>query len=91
MATIRKRGSRFEFVVKRRAPLPKLIDLMLDSMEEGAAYCSRLDALLDQGIDPRGFLSKLADVRAVDDLLEPRSERVDDKKLLQCSRAQLGR
>lgn len=52
MATKRKRGDRWEFVVKRKGVLPRPLYLTFASEDEGAAYCRRLEGMLDRGIVP---------------------------------------
>lgn len=56
MATKRQRGNTWHYTVKRAALLPKPIYLTFDDDVEGAAYVARLEALLDAGIVPDGFL-----------------------------------
>ncbi len=94
MATVRKRGSSFEFVVKRRGLLPKPVYLSFGSKEEGDAYCAHLEALLDQGIVPEEFTKPGARLRAVGELMDEYLTRVsvkeDDKKLLKISQPRIG-
>lgn len=56
MATCRQRGSKFEFIIKRKGLLPKPIYLTFDSKGDGESYCSHLEGLLDQGIIPEEFI-----------------------------------
>ena len=94
MATVRKRGSRFEYVVKRQGLLPKPIYLSFDSKEEGDAYCAHLEALLDQGIVPEAFVNKDPGPRTVADLMDEYLKRVsakpDDQRLLGIARERIG-
>lgn len=52
MATKRKRGKAWEFVVRRKKILPKPLYYTFDTEEEGDTYCARLEKLLDAGIVP---------------------------------------
>ena len=52
MATCRKRGTRFEFCIRRRGVLPKPVWLSFPTQEEGEAYCARIERLLDSGVVP---------------------------------------
>lgn len=52
MASKRKRGDVWEFVVKRAGVLPKPLYLTFRDEAEGDAYCKNLEALLDRGIVP---------------------------------------
>jgi len=56
MATCRKRGDSYTFIIKRKALLEKPIYLTYEDKEEGERYCAHLEALLDQGIIPTEFL-----------------------------------
>ncbi|MDT3671809.1 MAG: tyrosine-type recombinase/integrase [Aromatoleum sp.] len=56
MPTKRQRSSKsWEFVVRRRGVLPKPLYLTFRDLEEGEAYCRRLEAMLDRGIVPDEF------------------------------------
>lgn len=48
----RKKGSKWEFVVKRAGLLEKPLYLLFDTVEEGETYCANLERLLDKGIVP---------------------------------------
>lgn len=52
MATKRRRGLTWHFVVRRAGLLPKPLYLTFPTEEEGDAYCARLERLLDRGIVP---------------------------------------
>ncbi|VVD98940.1 hypothetical protein PHO31112_02031 [Pandoraea horticolens] len=52
MATKRFRNGRWEYVVKRKALLPKPPYLSFDTEAEGDAYVRRLEHQLDAGIVP---------------------------------------
>lgn len=58
MATRRKRGNSWKFVVRRKGLLAKPLYLTFDSETEGAEYCARLEALLKQGIVPDEVLAR---------------------------------
>ena len=55
MATKRKRGSSWEFIVRRKGVLPKPLYLTFASEEEGDRYVKKLEALLDAGVVPEEF------------------------------------
>jgi integrase len=55
MASKRKKGSKWEFVVKRAGVLEKPLYLMFDSEAVGDTYCRKLEALLDRGIVPTEY------------------------------------
>ena len=86
MATKRKRGNSWHYVVRRAKLLPQPVYLSFDSEAEGDEYVRRLEALLDRGIVP----PELADTKAAaKDLRSQVSEyrsaqhiSVDDAKLL---------
>ena len=58
MATKRKRGSSWEYVVRRSKVLPKPIYLTFDSEHSGDEYVGRLEALIDRGLVPPEFLER---------------------------------
>lgn len=70
MATKRKRGSTWEYIVKRKALLPKPLSLTFDSEEEGDRYVARLEQLLDAGIIPPEFLPDKDTPRTISQLVE---------------------
>lgn len=53
MASKRKKGARWEFVIKRAGLLEKPVYLTFDTEEEGDTFCRNVEKLLDQGIVPR--------------------------------------
>jgi len=52
MASKRKKGARWEFVIKRAGLLERPVYLTFDTEEEGDTFCRNVEALLDQGIVP---------------------------------------
>lgn len=68
MASKRKRGNVWEYVVKKAGVLPKPLYLTFDSEEEGDNYCRNLEALLDKGIVP-GEHQTTGRVMTITDLL----------------------
>lgn len=52
MATKRKRGQAWQYVVKRAGLLARSLYLTFDEEAEGDAYVGRLEALLDRGVVP---------------------------------------
>ena len=94
MATCRARGSKFEFVVKRKGLLPKPIYLTFDSKENGQAYCSHLEGLLDQGIIPEEFLQNESNGLTVRKFIVEYELKVpitqNDKNLLGVNRERIG-
>ena len=94
MATCRARGSKFEFVVKRKGLLPKPIYLTFDSKENGQAYCSHLEGLLDQGIIPEEFLQNESNGLTVRKVIVEYELTVpitqNDKNLLGVNRERIG-
>lgn len=55
MASKRKRGNSWEFIVKRAGVLDKPLSLTFNSEAEGDEYCRKLEALLDRGIVPTEY------------------------------------
>lgn len=55
MATKRKRGDSFAYIIKRRGVLPKPIHLSFTDEAKGDAYVAHLEKLLDAGIVPEEF------------------------------------
>lgn len=55
MASGRKRGEVWEFVVKRAGVLEKPLYLTFATEAEGVQYCKNLEALLDRGIVPTEY------------------------------------
>ncbi len=58
MATKRRRGNSWEFVVRRKHLLPRPLYLTFDTAEDGDKYCKRLEGLLDRGIVPDDVLER---------------------------------
>lgn len=58
MASKRRRGTSWEYIVKRKGVLPKPISLTFSSEDEGDTYCAHLEKLLDAGIIPEEFRAK---------------------------------
>jgi hypothetical protein len=58
MATTRRRGNSWEFVVQRKHLLPRPLYLTFDTEEDGTKYCKRLEGLLDHGIVPDDVLER---------------------------------
>jgi integrase len=52
MASKRKKGARWEFVIKRAGLLERPVYLTFATEEEGDTFCRNVEALLDQGIVP---------------------------------------
>jgi len=69
MATQRKRGNTWHFVVRRKHLLPRPIYLTFDSEEEGKAYVKKLEALLDRGVVPSEFAERSAQFVFVGDVI----------------------
>lgn len=94
MATKRKRGDVFEYVVKRSALLAKPLYFTFRDEAEGDAYVRRLEQLLDNGIVPEG-VAKHSDVRAarlrkgIGDYLATVHITDDDRDLLRILRERL--
>jgi integrase len=69
MATKRRRGSsNWEFVIKRKALLPRPLYLTFASEQEGDRYVQRLEALLDVGVVPEEFRRQQGDILTVEDV-----------------------
>lgn len=58
MATKRRRGDTWHYVVKRAGLLPKPLYLSFDDEAEGDEYVRRVEALLDRGVVPEEFGAK---------------------------------
>lgn len=59
MATKRQRpNGTWEFIIRRKGILPKPLSITFDKVEDGEAYCAKVEALLDQGIVPAEFADK---------------------------------
>lgn len=70
MATKRKRGSAYQYIIKRAKLLPRPIFLTFDSEAEGDAYVARLEKLLDNGIVPDGFIKHRHELRTISDVID---------------------
>lgn len=89
MATKRKRGAGWEFVIKRRNLLPKPLYLFFDNEHDGDAYCERAEALLDRGIVPKEILERqmqsgprITIALAIDEYLANHAVPESDRRLL---------
>ena len=58
MATKRKRGNRWEFVVRRKGLLDKPLYQTFATEEEGDAWCKQLERMLDEGIVPKAVVER---------------------------------
>jgi len=67
MATKRKRGSSWEFIVRRKGLLPKPLYLTFASEEEGDQYVKKLEALLDRGVVPDEFRRQRGELVTIED------------------------
>ncbi len=67
MATKRKRGSSWEFIVQRKGILPRPLYLSFVSEEEGDRYVKKLEALLDVGVVPEEFRQRLGELVTIED------------------------
>ena len=67
MATKRKRGSSWEFIVRRKGILPKPLYLSFSSEDEGDRYVKKLEALLDVGVVPEEFRQRLGEPLTIED------------------------
>jgi integrase len=68
MASKRKRGDAWEFTIKRAGVLDKPLYLTFDSEEEGDAYVTRVEAMLDRGIVPPELQTE-SSIRSIEDLV----------------------
>ncbi|WP_375592217.1 tyrosine-type recombinase/integrase [Chitiniphilus eburneus] len=69
MATKRKRGQSWEYIVKRKALLSKPLTFTFGDEAEGDTYVARLEALLDRGIVPQEFVDRGEEMSTVDDAI----------------------
>jgi len=67
MATKRKRGAVWAYVVKRKGLLPRPLYLTFASEEEGDGYVKKLEALLDRGVLPDEFRAQQGEIITVED------------------------
>ncbi len=94
MASKRKRGESWEYIVKRKGVLPKPIYLTFKLEAEGDAYVAKLERLLDAGIVPDDFKgvakasTTLGQVMA--QYMDAVHIAVDDLSLLQVLRGRIG-
>jgi integrase len=65
VATKRKRGNTWHYVIKRSKLLPRPIHLSFSDEGEGDSYIDRLEALLDRGIVPDEFLRRQHELQTV--------------------------
>lgn len=70
MAMKRKRGARWEFVVRRKGLLERPLYFTFADEAEGEAYCARLEALLDRGIVPDEFRRQAGGVVTLADAID---------------------
>lgn len=86
MATKRKRGNSWHYIVKRAGVLPKPVYLSFDVEKEGDEYVARLEALLDRGIVPEEFAQPKSEAKLLRSRVAEYQSRqavsVDDAKLL---------
>ncbi|WP_313401466.1 site-specific integrase [Stenotrophomonas sp.] len=86
MATKRKRGNSWHYIVRRAGLLPKPIYLSFEAEKEGDEYVARLEALLDRGVVPEEFVAPKADPKRlrgrVSEYRSKQAISVDDAKLL---------
>ena len=84
MATKRKRGETWHYVVKRRHLLPKPINLTFKDEAAGDAYVADLERLLDAGIVPTEFLEKrdIALHETISDYLKANAVSDQDRDIL---------
>jgi hypothetical protein len=94
MATHRRRGKSWHFVVRRKHLLPKPLYLTFASEEEGKAYVKKLEALLDRGIIPQEFAEHSARFLLVADVIRAYLTQVSvpdsDRELLNVLYARVG-
>ncbi len=69
MATCRKRGDSWEFIVKRKALLPKPVYLTFADKAEGEAYVARLEKLLARGIVPAELATRELSTKTLRDAI----------------------
>ncbi len=77
MATKRRRGNSWHYVVKRAGLLPRPIYLSFESEEEGDRYVTHLEALLKRGVVPEQFLQRMHELRSVQDAIREYMRTVD--------------
>ncbi|MBU0593327.1 MAG: site-specific integrase [Gammaproteobacteria bacterium] len=67
MATKRKRGPSWEYIIRRKGILPKPVSFTFSDEAEGDAYAARVEAMLDHGIIPPEFEDNQAEVKTLAD------------------------
>jgi integrase len=67
MATKRKRGSSWEFIVRRKEMLLRPLYLTFTTEEEGDQYVKKLEALLDAGVVPEEFRERRGELLTIAD------------------------
>lgn len=67
MATKRYKNGAWEFRITRSGLLPKPIYLRFEDEQEGETYVRRMEALLDRGVVPEEFQSKVVDTKLLRD------------------------
>ena len=67
MATKRKRGSSWEFIVRRKEMLLRPLYLTFTTEEEGDQYVKKLEALLDAGVVPEEFRERRGELVTIAD------------------------
>ncbi|KWB33505.1 hypothetical protein WL34_25150 [Burkholderia cepacia] len=79
MATKRLRPSgTWEYIIRRSKLLPKPLSLTFQSEEEGGAYVSRLEQLLDAGIVPTDVVEQREAIATTLDAVREYLRRVGD-------------
>lgn len=95
MATKRLRNGKWHYQVVRKNLLPKPIYLTFDDEQEGDAYVSHLEKLLDKGRVPEGFqngrfsISTIAE--AIDRYIEMQDVPESDQLILKVVKDRIGR
>lgn len=94
MATKRRRGSTWEFVVKRKGVLDRPVYFTFADEAEGDAYCARLEALLDRGVVPDELRRQTGGVVTISDAIDAyqnaRVVKPSDEAILRIQRGRLG-
>lgn len=87
MATKRKRGASWHYVVRRSGLLERPIYLSFGDETEGDAYIRRLEGLLDRGIVPAEFVRPVAEPQTLLGLMRAYLREVrpsaDDQRILE--------
>jgi integrase len=94
MASVRKRGGKWEFTVKCKAVREKPFTFTFDDEAEGRAYCEKLEALLRQGLVPPELIEDNKEFTLIGDVIvayeRARSITEDDKRLLGVMMVRIG-